>query len=91
MAGRNVVVKNGVVIRIDSGGLSINRDGAFFRFRIRPKKGSPHSVRSMYLEDLLSRLNNRDLADSIGKAFALEGVSPRDIDEVLPGFFLNRK
>ena len=90
MAGRCVLVKNGFVSCVYSGGLSVRRDGAMFELRLKSDDGSvSRTQRSMYLDRLLAELQNRQLAESLIQAFALSDPSPGELIQLFPHFSLD--
>lgn len=89
MAGRCVIVKNGFVSCVYYASLSVRRDGAMFELRLKSEDGSSQAKRSMYLDSLLAELKNRQLAESLIRAFVLHDPSPGELVELFPGFSLN--
>ena len=88
MAGRKVVVKDSRVQSVQSNGISVHRNGAMFRLKIKAEDGSVQMERSMYLDRLLAKFENRQLAESIILAFALESPTPGKLKAIFPKFNL---
>lgn len=89
MAGRCVVVKGGFVTCVYSGGLSVRRNGAMFELRLKSSTDPVPPERSMYLDRLLAKLENRQLADSMLVAFELHDPSPGELTKLFPHFSLD--
>lgn len=90
MAGRKAVISNGLVISVKSGGVRIDRDGLYFRLKIRNGRGQVLlSRRSMILEQLLAELNSDKLAQGMTQAFALREAGQQEVMAALPGFFVD--
>ncbi|MDP2812657.1 MAG: hypothetical protein Q8O32_03120 [bacterium] len=88
MAGRKVVVKDNLVQSVQSNSVSVHRNGAIFRLKIKAEDGSVQMERSMYLDRLLASLENRQLAESMILAFALGGPTPGELKAIFPKFNL---